>query len=121
MGLAGILCHGDLDERALDALKEFPAEDGIGVLKEFQGSNLEHVSNKSAFLCGVMKTYRQKNKMAAQAAAAAADQAAGVKKPGPDEVKLKVCSCPSSPFWHLRLGVHGYQGQPDLRIRISET
>ena len=89
--MIGILSHGDLDERALDALKEFPAEDGIGVLKEFQGSNLEHVSNKSAFLCGVMKTYRQKNKMAAaQAAAAAAEQASGVRKPGPDEAKLKV-------------------------------
>ena len=37
-----------------------------------------------------MKTYRQKNKMAAQAAAAAAEQASGVRKPGPDEAKLKV-------------------------------
>jgi len=85
---SGILNHGDLDERALDALKEFPADDGIGVLKEFRGSNLEHVSNKSAFLCGVMKTYRQKNKMAAVQAAAAAEQSPGVRKPGPDEAKI---------------------------------
>ena len=27
----------------------------------------EHVSNKSAYLCGVMKTYRQKSRAAGQA------------------------------------------------------
>ena len=82
--LPGLLSHGDLDERALDALKEFPAEGGVAVLKEFRESNLEHVSNKSAYLCGVMKTYRQKNRVQAPA------EGAGIKKPGPDEGKLKV-------------------------------
>lgn len=77
-----ILSHSDLDGRALDALKEFHAEGGVAVLKEFRESNLEHVSNKSAYLCGVMKTYRQKNKTGAEAVA-------GLKKPGPDESKLK--------------------------------
>ena len=81
--IIGILSHSDLDSRALDALKEFNAEGGVAVLKEFRESNLEHVSNKSAYLCGVMKTYRQKNRMGA-------DASAGVKKPGPDEAKLKV-------------------------------
>lgn len=56
------LVHADLDERALDALKEFPVEGALTVLKQFMDSNLEHVSNKSAYLCGVMKTYRQKSK-----------------------------------------------------------
>jgi len=79
-----LLTHGDLDERALDALKEFPAEGGIAVLKEFRESNLEHVSNKSAYLCGVMKTYRQKNKMMGGVDAA--------QKKGPDEDKIKA-SC----------------------------
>ena len=55
------------------------------MLKEFKESNLEHVSNKSAYLCGVMKTYRQKNKMAG-----GQDPTSGIKKPGPDEAKLKV-------------------------------
>ena len=109
---AGILSHGDLDERALDALKEFPAEDGIGVLKEFQGSNLEHVSNKSAFLCGVMKTYRQKNKMAAQAAAAAAEQASGVRKPGPDESKLKELLDRTGYTLDVTTGQRKYGGPP---------
>ena len=82
--LSDLLSHGDLDERALDALKEFPSDGGIAVLKEFKESNLEHVSNKSAYLCGVMKTYRQKNKMQGTPGGP------GDKKPGPDEAKLKV-------------------------------
>lgn len=64
-------------------MKEFPAEGGVEVLKEFKDSNLEHVSNKSAYLCGVMKTCRQKNK----GTGGAGDQ---LKKPGPDETKIKV-------------------------------
>ena len=32
------------------------------MLAQFLESNLEHVSNKSAYLCGVMKTYRQKTR-----------------------------------------------------------
>ena len=32
------------------------------MLAQFLESNLAHVSNKSAFLCGVMKTYRQKSR-----------------------------------------------------------
>ena len=51
--VSGILSHSDLDERALDALKEFPVEGGVQVLKQFAESNLEHVGNKSAYLCGV--------------------------------------------------------------------
>lgn len=56
--LAGKLIHSELDDRALDALKEFPADGAQAVLQQFLESNLEHVSNKSAFLCGIMKTYR---------------------------------------------------------------
>lgn len=54
----GKLAHTELDERALDALKEFPVDGALNVLSQFLESNLEHVSNKSAYLCGVMKTYR---------------------------------------------------------------
>lgn len=82
---SGLLSQGEaeLDERALDALKEFPAEGGVAVLKEFKESNLEHVSNKSAYLCGVMKTYRQKNKIQGP------PNSALEKKPGPDEARIK--------------------------------
>lgn len=78
---AGKLLYADLDERALDALKEFPADGALAVLKQFLESSLEHVSNKSAYLCGVMKTYRQKSKLPS-----ATSQTAK----GPDEEKIKV-------------------------------
>ena len=52
------LLHSDLDQRALDALKEFPPDSALGVLAAFLESNLKHVSNKSAYLCDVMKTYQ---------------------------------------------------------------
>ncbi|XP_071441716.1 heterogeneous nuclear ribonucleoprotein R-like [Hetaerina americana] len=58
----GKLAHSDLDDRALDALKEFPVDGALSVLMQFMESNLEHVSNKSAYLCGIMKTMRQKNR-----------------------------------------------------------
>ncbi|XP_050428346.1 heterogeneous nuclear ribonucleoprotein R isoform X1 [Adelges cooleyi] len=63
---SGKLAHSDLDTRALDALKEFPVEAALGVLSQFLDSNLLHVSNKSAYLCGVMKTYRQKTRITPQ-------------------------------------------------------
>ena len=34
------LKHSDLDERALDALKEFPVDGALAVLKQFLESNL---------------------------------------------------------------------------------
>jgi hypothetical protein len=58
---SGKLVHSELDDRALDALKEFPVDGALAVLQQFLESNLEHVSNKSAFLCGIMKTYRSVN------------------------------------------------------------
>lgn len=52
------------------------------VLKQFLDSSLEHVSNKSAFLCGVMKTYRQKMKVPSNPTSSTTK--------GPDEDKIKV-------------------------------
>uniref|UniRef100_A0A8C7KZS3 Synaptotagmin binding cytoplasmic RNA interacting protein n=1 Tax=Oncorhynchus kisutch TaxID=8019 RepID=A0A8C7KZS3_ONCKI len=60
--IAGLVSHSDLDERAIEALKEFNEEGALQVLLEFKESDLSHVQNKSAFLCGVMKTYRQREK-----------------------------------------------------------
>lgn len=82
----GKLAHAELDERALDALKEFPVDGALNVLSQFLESNLEHVSNKSAYLCGVMKTYRQKSRASQQGAPA---PAATVPVKGPDEDKIK--------------------------------
>lgn len=84
----GKLAHVDLDERALDALKEFPVDGALNVLGQFLDSNLEHVSNKSAYLCGVMKTYRQKSRAGTSGSAGAATPAPAPVK-GPDELKIK--------------------------------
>ena len=53
----GLLAVDELDDRALEALKEFTEEDALNVLEQFMKSDLSHVQNESAFLCGVMKTY----------------------------------------------------------------
>ncbi|XP_050349035.1 heterogeneous nuclear ribonucleoprotein R isoform X3 [Nymphalis io] len=82
----GKLAHAELDERALDALKEFPSDGALSVLGQFLDSNLEHVSNKSAYLCGVMKTYRQKSRAGVQGAPALSST---VQVKGPDEEKIK--------------------------------
>ncbi|GBP10996.1 Heterogeneous nuclear ribonucleoprotein R [Eumeta japonica] len=82
----GKLAHVELDERALDALKEFPVDGALNVLSQFLESNLEHVSNKSAYLCGVMKTYRQKSRASQQGVPTPATT---VQVKGPDEEKIK--------------------------------
>ena len=71
----------DLDERAIDALREFNEEGALSVLQQFKESDLSHVQNKSAFLCGVMKTYRQREKQGSKVQESTK---------GPDEAKIKV-------------------------------
>jgi len=61
--LIGILSSGDLDGRAFDAIRGLAVAEALAVLAELRQTNLEHVSNKSAFLCGLIKTHRQKNRM----------------------------------------------------------
>ncbi|XP_031783575.2 heterogeneous nuclear ribonucleoprotein R isoform X18 [Nasonia vitripennis] len=80
----GKLAHVDLDERALDALKEFPVDGALNVLTQFLESNLEHVSNKSAYLCGVMKTYRQKSR----AGQGTGNTSTTPKAPDEDKIKM---------------------------------
>ena len=74
------LRHSDLDVRAVVALKELPVEDALAILEKFLDSELEHVINKSAFLCGVMRTWRQKTR---------AGDGRDLHR-GPDEEKIKV-------------------------------
>ena len=71
----------------MDAIKEFPAERALDVLAEFKQSNLEHVTNKSAFLCSIMKVNRQKIK---GGTAASEQPVVTQRRPGPDEAKIKV-------------------------------
>lgn len=88
-----MLTEGDLDDRAVDAIKEFPAERALEVLAEFKQSNLEHVTNKSAFLCSIMKANRQKVK--GGMTTASEQTAVSQQRPGPDEQKIKVCTVKS--------------------------
>ncbi len=73
----------ELDERALDALKELDEASSLGVCKQFAESDLSHVNNKSAFLCGVIKAYRTKSRMKSGGPSTAEAK-------GPDEAKIKV-------------------------------
>ncbi|XP_069129792.1 heterogeneous nuclear ribonucleoprotein Q-like isoform X1 [Argopecten irradians] len=96
------LDHDDLDERALDALKEFNPDDGVAVLKQFSETCLDHVANKSAFLCGMMKTYRQNKKQGSSAATAK----------GPDEQKLKEILDRTGYSLDVTTGQRKYGGPP---------
>uniref|UniRef100_A0A8W7JW52 RRM domain-containing protein n=1 Tax=Anopheles albimanus TaxID=7167 RepID=A0A8W7JW52_ANOAL len=105
----GKLAHAELDERALDALKEFHVEGALDVLDQFLDSNLEHVSNKSAFLCGVMKTYRQKVRATQQGQPA---PSVTVQAKGPDEDKIKAILERTGYTLDVTTGQRKYGGPP---------
>lgn len=101
--VAGLVAHSDLDERAIDALKEFSEDGALQVLLQFKESDLSHVQNKSAFLCGVMKTYRQREK-----------QGTKVSDPtkGPDEAKIKELLDRTNYTLDVTTGQRKYGGPP---------
>jgi len=103
----GKLRHEDLDQRALDALKEFPVEGALAVLKQFLEANLEHVSNKSAYLCGVMKTYRQKSR-----AGVINSNGAPLQGKGPDEEKIRAILDRTGYTLDVTTGQRKYGGPP---------
>ncbi|XP_075218942.1 heterogeneous nuclear ribonucleoprotein Q-like isoform X5 [Lycorma delicatula] len=108
----GKLVHADLDERALDALREFPVDGALNVLTQFLESNLEHVSNKSAYLCGVMKTYRQKSRGGAGGGPGAGISVIGVTPKGPDEEKIKAILERTGYSLDVTTGQRKYGGPP---------
>ncbi|XP_035239713.1 heterogeneous nuclear ribonucleoprotein Q-like isoform X2 [Anguilla anguilla] len=101
--LAGLVAHKDLDERALEALKEFNEEGALQVLLQFKDSDLSHVQNKSAFLCGVMKTYRQREKQGTKVSDS---------NKGPDEAKVKALLERTSYTLDVTTGQRKYGGPP---------
>uniref|UniRef100_A0AAY5KZZ8 RRM domain-containing protein n=1 Tax=Esox lucius TaxID=8010 RepID=A0AAY5KZZ8_ESOLU len=90
--IAGLVSHSDLDDRAIEALKEFNEEGALQVLLQFKDSDLSHVQNKSAFLCGVMKTYRQREKQGTKVSDS---------NKGPDEAKIKCNNNEIRPGKHI--------------------
>ena len=114
------MSHSDLDQRALDALKEFPPDGALGVLTQFLESNLAHVSNKSAFLCGVMKTYRAKSRGGSSATAnggiggssVSSSTNGGLVAKGPDEEKIKEILSRTGYKLDVTTGQRKYGGPP---------
>lgn len=101
----GKLTFADLDERAFEALKEFPTDGALAVLVQFVDSNLDHVSNKSAYLCGMMKTYRQKQKTSTTNSTPSAPK-------GPDEEKIKAILDRTGYSLDVTTGQRKYGGPP---------
>ncbi|XP_026164067.1 heterogeneous nuclear ribonucleoprotein Q isoform X6 [Mastacembelus armatus] len=101
--VAGLVAHSDLDERAIEALKEFNEEGALQVLVQFKESDLSHVQNKSAFLCGVMKTYRQREKQGTKVSDSTK---------GPDEAKIKELLDRTDYTLDVTTGQRKYGGPP---------
>jgi len=95
----------ELDDRAVEALKEFSDEDAIKVVEQFSKCDLAHVTNKSAYLCGVMKTYRVKMK---KAEAGGEVEVTG----GPDEEKVKELLEKTGYTLEITTGQRKYGGPP---------
>jgi len=119
----GLLAVDELDDRALEALKEFTEEDALNVLEQFMKSDLSHVQNKSAFLCGVMKTYRAKMKLKSEepVAAPTTTSSAPVSNPppvadenkqGPNEEKVKELLDRTGYTLDITTGQRKYGGPP---------
>ncbi|XP_062857827.1 heterogeneous nuclear ribonucleoprotein Q [Trichomycterus rosablanca] len=104
---AGMVTHSDLDDRALEALKEFNESGALQVLQQFKESDLSHVQNKSAFLCGVMKTYRQREKQGNKVTES---------NKGPDETKMKALLEKTGYTLDVTTGQRKYGGPPPESI-----
>lgn len=104
---SGALSPEELDDRALDALREFNEDGAIDVLNQFANSDLSHVQNKSAFLCGVMKTYREKTRQMFQGQPTLGDD-----KNGPDEEKIKALLERTGYTLDITTGQRKYGGPP---------
>lgn len=111
----GLVKHEELDERAFDALKEFDCDGACAVLQQFRDSNLSHVQNKSAFLCGVMKTYRQRQKAIAEGRLQPTPQG------HPDEGKIKELLLRTKYNLDVTTGQRKYGGPPPKSISDAET
>nr|XP_020453124.1 heterogeneous nuclear ribonucleoprotein R isoform X4 [Monopterus albus]XP_020453125.1 heterogeneous nuclear ribonucleoprotein R isoform X4 [Monopterus albus]XP_020453126.1 heterogeneous nuclear ribonucleoprotein R isoform X4 [Monopterus albus]XP_020453127.1 heterogeneous nuclear ribonucleoprotein R isoform X4 [Monopterus albus] len=103
----GLVAYVDLDERAIDALREFNEEGALTVLQQFKESDLSHVQNKSAFLCGVMKTYRQREKQGSKVQESTK---------GPDEAKIKALLERTGYTLDVTTGQRKYGGPPPENV-----
>lgn len=101
----GLLSPEELDDRAFEALREFNQEGALEVLDQFANSDLSHVQNKSAFLCGVMKTYVTKSSSGGEATSNEASSRA-------DEGKIKALLERTGYTLDITSGQRKYGGPP---------
>ncbi|XP_023338204.1 heterogeneous nuclear ribonucleoprotein R [Eurytemora carolleeae] len=101
----GKLSHEDLDQRALDALKEFPVEGALAVLKQFLESNLV-IFSLNPYI-GVMKTYRQKSR-----AGVVNSGSAPIHTKGPDEDRIREILDRTGYSLDVTTGQRKYGGPP---------
>jgi len=106
---SGQVVSSDIDERAIEALKELSEDGALQVLSQFTDSNLQHVQNKSAFLCGVMKIYRQRMKAAEMNPNAAAAA-------GPPAEKIKELLTRTGYSLDITTGQRRYGGPPPTTV-----
>lgn len=102
----GQLDLAELDERAFDALKELNEDGALGVLDQFANSDLSHVQNKSAFLCGIMKTHREKKRQEQSGQNAESDHQ------GPNEDKIRELLDRTGYSLDITMGQRKYGGPP---------
>lgn len=105
----GRLDLAELDERAFDELKELNEDAALVVLEHFANSDLSHVQNKSAFLCGMIKTHGEKQQQGTtqnDLPAAQADQG------GADEEKVRELLDRTGYSLDISKGQRKYGGPP---------
>lgn len=106
----------ELDERAFDALKELNEDGALAVLEQFANSDLSHVQNKSAFLCGIMKTHREKKRqeqMGSQDYAEILDQQpVQTGEGGPNEEKIRELLDRTGYSLDITMGQRKFGGPP---------
>ena len=105
----------ELDERAFDALKELNEDGALSVLEQFASSDLSHVQNKSAFLCGIMKTHREKRRqeqMGSQNLETDQTAQAQAGQGGPNEEKIRELLDRTGYSLDITMGQRKYGGPP---------
>ena len=108
---SGLLSPEELDDRAFEALQNFNEDAALEVLERFANSDLSHVQNKSAFLCGVMKTHTEKSRLAAtEPGISAADSSAAGGLA--DEAKIRALLEKTGYTLDITSGQRKYGGPP---------
>jgi len=103
--LVGKLRREDLDDRAVLALKQLSEEDALDILNKLVEKNLDRVSNKSAYLCSIMRATRNKSRHQRSSLSCTTEM-------GPDEGKLADILSRTGYTLDVTAGQRKYGGPP---------